>query len=316
MSVITIPFQHSFDFEYETIQRLSPLIRRIVAHNPNFFTFYGTNTYIIGNGEVALIDPGPDSHEHIEAIRTGLKGETITHIFITHTHYDHWPASDAIRSFSSGAVTHGYYPQNSNRSNPAWQSPEERSLKTQERFEITGFIPDIPLARGDLIRGRDWTLESVFTPGHASDHMCYHLQEEQVLFSGDHVMGWSTSVISPPSGNMKQYMESLALLLERDDQTFWPAHGPAIHDPKPFVEAFIAHRKEREAQILDQLRRGIDTIPEMVARIYADVPQHLHPAAERSTLAAISYLIERGVVSCSGMPSPHARYELARPSDK
>lgn len=302
-----IPFKTQFEFQYETIERLSSLVRRIVAENPNFFTFYGTNTYIIGNGDVALIDPGPDIPSHIEAIEEGLRGERVMHILITHTHYDHWPACRKLQE-RFAAKTYGYLPRNNSRSQSARQSARNHSLSTQERFEIMEFTPDIGLADGETLSGRDWTLETVFTPGHSSNHLCFRLKEEKSLFSGDHVMGWSTSVISPPSGNMEEYMESLTLLLNRDDTRYWPAHGPGIEDPKPFVEAFIAHRKEREQQILEQLQRGIHTIPGMVSNIYHDVPKHLHPAAERSTLAAIVYMIRRGIVSVEGEITPHARY--------
>lgn len=304
-----IPFKKHFDFEYEKIQRLSPLVRRIVAENPNFFTFFGTNTYIIGNGEVALIDPGPDSSEHIDTIIQGLEGEKITHILITHTHYDHWPAYAALQK-RFNAQTYGYYPRSDARSQDARQSSEQRSLSTQERFEMVEFIPDVGIEHGDVIAGNDWTIESVFTPGHASNHLCFQLKEEQALFSGDHIMGWSTSVISPPSGNMEEYMDSLNLLLLRDDKYYWPAHGPGIDDPKPFVQAFIRHREEREQQILDQLKKGIHTIPEMVSNIYHDVPIHLHPAAERSTLATIVYLIREGMVIGKDDTKPHTEYYL------
>lgn len=304
-----IPFNKHFVFDYESIEQISPLVRRVVAQNPNFFTFYGTNTYIVGNGEVALIDPGPDDPEHIRAIKNGLAGETITHILVTHTHYDHWPAYLELQRVF-GAKTYGYFSRAQKKPNPAHQSPEERSLNTQERFEITGFIPDISLENGDVIQGDGWTIEALFTPGHASDHICYYLREENALFSGDHVMGWSTSVISPPSGNMQRYMENLDLLLQRNDRVYWPAHGPAIEEPRPYVQSFIAHRQEREEQILDQLKKGRNTIPEMVSYIYQDVPHHLHPAAERSTFAAILYMIEKGTVKCLESPTAYSRYEL------
>jgi glyoxylase-like metal-dependent hydrolase (beta-lactamase superfamily II) len=304
-----IPFNHEFNFEYEKIERLSPMVRRIVANNPNFFTFYGTNTYIIGNGDVALIDPGPDMEEHIDAIIDGLSGETITHIFITHTHFDHWPAVKSIQA-SCSAKTYGYHHKKDYSLNREQDSPEARMLSNQERFEISSFIPDISVAQGDVIEGNGWSVECVFTPGHASNHMCYQLREEKTLFSGDHIMGWSTSVISPPSGNMEHYMNSLDLLLAREDILYWPAHGPGITETKNFVESFITHRKERERQILDQLAKGVNTISEMVADIYHDVPDVLHPAAQRSMLACVIYMVKRGIITCDGEASVSSRLSL------
>lgn len=305
-----IPFQYEFNFEYETVEELSPLIRRIVARNPNFFTFYGTNTYILGRDEVALVDPGPDQAEHIEAITSGLKGETVTHILITHSHFDHWPAAVALQSVYN-APSYGYRPDHSTRG-ASGNGEDISELSNQERFDFTGFIPDIGVSHGEIISGKNWQVECVFTPGHASNHMCYQLQQEKALLSGDHVMGWSTSVISPPSGNMEDYMNSLHLLLERDDRCFWPAHGTGIDDPRPFVRAFIAHREEREQEIIEQLQNGVTTIRRMVPHIYRDVPEHLHPAAERSTLAAVLYMIRRGTISCNGEATVTSELRLIR----
>lgn len=291
-----IPFKHEFNFEYEQIEQVSPLIRRVVARNPNFFTFYGTNTYILGKGSVALVDPGPDDDEHIEAIINGLKGETVSHIFVTHSHFDHWPACAALQEVY-GVKTYGFRPGVDSGGGDT--DEDINDLSNQERFDLTGFMPDVGVSHGEVISGGDWSVECVFTPGHASNHMCFQLREEKALLSGDHVMGWSTSVISPPSGNMEEYMNSLNLLLERDDSYFWPAHGTGIDKPKPFVEAFIAHRKEREQEIINELANGVETIREMVPSIYRDVPEHLYPAAERSTLAAVLYMINRGVITCS-----------------
>ncbi len=299
-----IPFKHEFEFKYGKVERLSPMIRRIVANNPNFFTFYGTNTYILGHGEVALVDPGPDLSEHIDAIRTALKDEVITHILITHSHFDHWPAYESLQMIYD-AKTYGYNPR---ERNPDQTKAGNRSISNQERYEITGFTPDVGILHGDIIKGNGWSIECVFTPGHASNHMCFQLREEKTLLSGDHIMGWSTSVISPPSGNMEAYMNSLTLLLQRDDKYYWPAHGPGIGDPKNFVKSFVAHRNEREQQILDQLKNGANTIREMVPDMYKNVPELLHPAAERSVFAAIIYMAKRGMITCKGEPSAHSEF--------
>lgn len=291
-----IPFVRGFEFEYGKIAQLSPMIRRVVASNPNYFTCYGTNTYIVGKGEVALIDPGPDIAAHIDAILTGLEGETITHILVTHSHLDHWPACKSIQQVCS-AKTYGGT-QDADIMKRDHDSAEAKILSNQERFEIFGFVPDVSIGHGDLIEGDGWSIECVFTPGHASNHMCFQLVEEKTLFSGDHVMGWSTSVISPPSGNMEHYMNSLDLLLEREDIFYWPAHGPGIRDTKDYVRSFIAHRKSRERQILEELAKGPNSISGMVSHLYSDVPEFLHPAAQRSMLAGVVYLIKRGVVRC------------------
>jgi len=294
-----IPFVREFNFEYGKADRLSPMIRRVVANNPNYFTFYGTNTYILGNKEVALIDPGPDMPEHIDAIMDGLGDEVITHILVTHSHYDHWPACKSLQA-ACGAKTYGYFNRKDYKQNREQGSTEARKLSNQERLETGGFIPDISIVHGDVIEGNGWSVECVFTPGHASNHMCYQLREEKTLFSGDHVMGWSTSVISPPSGNMENYMNSLDLLLQRDDVQYWPAHGPGIRNTKNYVESFIAHRKKREQQILDELAKGANTISGMVSDLYSDVPDFLHPAAQRSMLACVIYMIKRGIIACNG----------------
>ena len=248
---------------------------------------------------MAIIDPGPNLEEHIYAIKEGLPGEVITHILVTHTHFDHWPGYQPLKKIY-GAKTYGYHTAKDHLRNNSDDPSESKELSNQERFEISGFIPDVPVHHQDVIEGNGWSVECVFTPGHASNHMCYQLKEEKTLLSGDHIMAWSTSVISPPSGNMEQYMNSLELLLKRDDEYFWPAHGPGIKDTKNFVELFIAHRKEREQQILDQLEKGINTIPKMVTDIYRDVPDFLHPAARQSVLAAMIYMVKQGIVTCNG----------------
>ncbi|MFC1823177.1 MBL fold metallo-hydrolase [Thermodesulfobacteriota bacterium] len=305
-----IPFIREFEFEYGKVERLSPLVRRIVANNPNFFTFYGTNTYILGNGKVAVIDPGPDMREHIRGIMEGLKVEVITHILITHTHFDHWPAYKALQK-AFGAPTYGYDQRLDENPNPVEIPVEAADLSNQERFEMPDFVPDNRIYHGDIIEGGGWSVECVFTPGHASNHMCFQLREEKTLFNGDHVMGWSTSVVSPPSGNMEAYMNSLELLLKRDDVQYWPAHGPGIRDTKNFVESFIAHRNDREQEILDQLAKGVNKIPEMVANIYHDVPEFLHPAAQRSVLAAIIYMVKRGIITCNREASVYSEFQLS-----
>ena len=305
-----IPFNFEFNFEYSRVEQITPLIRRVVAKNPSPLTFYGTNTYIVGFGEVALIDPGPDLDKHVTAIIEGLKEEVITHILITHYHLDHWPAFKPLKN-KIGGKTYGY---NSRRSKEPDQDTLFESLSFEPGMEAkineTDVVPDVSISDGDILESENWSLECVHTPGHHPSHICYYLREEKTLFTGDHVMGWSTSVIAPPSGNMEDYMASLELLLQRDNEVYWPAHGPCIEETKPYVNAFISHRKEREEQILESLSNGIDTIEAMVPGMYHNVPKKLHPAATRSVFAEIIYLIKQGKVVCEGEVSVDATYGL------
>jgi len=295
--MVEIPFRRDLQFEYGKLETLSPLIRRVVARNPGPFTLHGTGTYVVGHGRVAVIDPGPALREHIDALLRELRGETIEHILVTHTHLDHSPASAAVKQATT-APTHGYGPHAAG-AGPAVEEGGDR-----------GFVPDRVLRDSDTVAGPGWHLTAVHTPGHTSNHLCFALEEERVLFSGDHVMGWSTSVIAPPDGNMRDYLRSLAKLLEREDAVYWPTHGPAIRDPKPFVSAFIEHRREREAAILDRLSQGDTEIPAMVQAIYIGLPKVLHAAAGRSVLAHLIELVAEGRVEADGPPTVEARYRL------
>ena len=267
---VEIPFRRDFAFEYGKLEHVAPGIRRIVANNPGPFTFRGTGTYVVGEGEVAVIDPGPDLAEHVEALLTGLAGERITHILITHTHRDHSPAAAAVKA-ATGAPTYGFGPHGGTRGIPGIEEGGDWD-----------FVPDIVTKDGDEIAGAGWRFEAVHTPGHTSNHLCFALPERGVLFSGDHVMGWSTSVIAPPDGDMAAYMASLDKLLQRSDAVYWPTHGPAITEPKEHVRAFIAHRREREAGIVACLEAGIGQIDAMVERLYVGLNPNLKRAAGRS----------------------------------
>jgi glyoxylase-like metal-dependent hydrolase (beta-lactamase superfamily II) len=295
---VTIPFRRELRFEYGEVAELSPLVRRVIAHNPSAFTLYGTDTYIVGRGRVAIIDPGPDRGDHVDAVLSAVKGETVTHLIVTHTHLDHSPAVRAMQ-VATAAPTYGFGPHGTRHQQP----------RVEEGADLE-FIPDHQLSDGDVVEGHGWTLEAVHTPGHTSNHLCFALREERALFSGDHVMGWSTTVVSPPDGDMRAYVESLRKLLGRPDTRMWPAHGPAIDEPAPFVQALIEHREDRERQILECLRDGIDRIPNMVERMYADVDEILHFAAARSVLAHLIYMVETGRVRCDGAPEVDARFAL------
>ena len=283
-----IPFKRELDFTYGVCDTLSPLIRRVVANNPGPFTFYGTGTYIVGRGEVAVVDAGPDLTPHVEALLGAIKGETVSHLLVTHTHRDHSPAVRYMQEIT-GANSYGFGPHGGGRTGEEVEEGADRD-----------FAPDIFVGDGDVISGSGWTLEAIHTPGHTSNHLCFALEEEQVLFSGDHVMGWSTTVVSPPDGSMADYLASCRRLAGRAEVRLWPTHGPAIESPGTFIAALINHREAREVQIGKCLDDGISRIPEMVRLIYADVDPVLHAAAARSVLAHLIHMVETGRAACDG----------------
>jgi glyoxylase-like metal-dependent hydrolase (beta-lactamase superfamily II) len=297
---VEIPFRRDFAFEYGKLEPVAPGIRRIVANNPGPFTFRGTGTYVVGQGEVAVIDPGPDLSEHVDALLASLAGERITHILVTHTHRDHSPAAAAVKK-ATGAPTYGFGPHGGTRGIPGIEEGGDWD-----------FAPDIVTKDGDQIAGNGWRFEAVHTPGHTSNHLCFALPDQGILFSGDHVMGWSTSVIAPPDGDMAAYMASLDKLLQRDDSVYWPTHGPAITEPKEHVRAFIAHRREREAGVVACLEAGIGHIDAMVERLYLGLNPKLRRAAGRSVLAHLIDLVNRGVAKTDSPPSVDATYRLSR----
>ena len=290
-------------FEYGEVAELSPLIRRVVARNPSAFTLHGTGTYIVGRGSVAIIDPGPDDSAHVDATLGALEGETVSHIVITHTHRDHSPAAAEVKA-RTGAKTYGYGPHGSGRPDAEGQGED-----VEEGGDMA-FDPDVRLTDGELIEGAGWTLEAVYTPGHTSNHLCFALPEENVLFPGDHVMGWSTTIVSPPDGDMGRYIASLEKLTRRSDARYWPTHGPAIDNPQDHVRGLIRHRHHREEQILACLAKNITTIPAMVAEMYTEVPEFLHPAAQRSVLSHLIHMSETGRVASDGPPRSNSSYRL------
>lgn len=295
---MAIPFVRTMTFEYGELAEVAPGLRRMVVNNPGGFTFHGTNTYVIGTGEVAVLDPGPLNTEHFDALMSALEGETVTHILLTHTHMDHSPAAKPLKE-QTGAKTYGYGPHGSGK------------LDSGIQVEAGGdmdFVPDVAVRHGDIIKGGDWEVECVFTPGHTSNHICFALPDKQGLITGDHVMGWSTSVISPPDGDMKAYMDSLDILVERADKVLWPAHGDAIRNPATFLKEFIAHRQAREVQITACIADGLTDIRTMVSRMYADVDPKLHRPAAMSVLAHLQHMIATGRASCDGTPGIESVY--------
>jgi glyoxylase-like metal-dependent hydrolase (beta-lactamase superfamily II) len=301
--VTPIPFVPPLEVTYGEVEQVTPLIRRVVADNPSRFTYRGTGTYIVGRGRVAVVDPGPVLDSHRDALATALADDEVTNILVTHCHADHSPLAAWLRAHT-GAPTLAFGPH-------AGGVDPDDDVVTEEAID-TAFTPDVRLRHGEVIEGDGWTIEALHTPGHTSNHLCYALREEQALFTGDHVMGWSTTVIAPPDGDMCAYLASLRLLLERDDAAYWPTHGGPVTEPEPFVEAYLAHRLEREAQVLDCVEQGMGEVPAIVARLYAAVPLSLHPAAARSVLAHLVKLRDDGLVACEGEPSAATRWAVPR----
>jgi glyoxylase-like metal-dependent hydrolase (beta-lactamase superfamily II) len=292
---MAIRFIRTFEPRYGELVQVTPLISRVVANNPGPFTFMGTGTYIVGGKDVAVIDPGPDMPEHVEALKRALDGKRVSHILVTHTHSDHSPAAKPLKEWS-GAKTYAFGPHGSGR---------DDGPKVEAGGDMD-FMPDVRVKDGEVIAGNGFTFESVFTPGHTSNHMCFALNEEKALFTGDHIMGWSTTVVTLPDGDMAQYMDSVRKLEARRDATLYPTHGAPVTDPQPFLAAYLAHRIDRENQVLAAVKDGLDTIPAMVARLYADVDKRLHPAAARSVEAHLIKLEREGRVVRDG-----GRYSLA-----
>lgn len=287
---VGIPFVREFAFTYGRADRVSPLIRRVVAENPGPFTFTGTGAHIVGQGQVAVVDPGPDDPRQVEAILKATRGETITHIFVTHSHLDHSPAARPLAEATGAAIYAG--------------GSRCRASGGGDRLEAgddLAFRPDVALTDGQLFGGPGWTIEAVATPGHTSNHYAYALLEENALFPGDCVMGWSTSVVSPPDGDMGLYMRSLERIRARRYDALFPAHGPPIRRVDAFLAAYIVHRRHREKQILISLETGgAATVRQLVARLYADHDRRLQAAACHSVLAHLLDLYRRGVVDVEG----------------
>jgi glyoxylase-like metal-dependent hydrolase (beta-lactamase superfamily II) len=267
-----IQFYKNFDFEYAVMQTVSPNVRRIVARNPGPFTGPGTGTYVIGHGNVAIIDPGPSMSSHVNALLHALRGETIDKILITHSHPDHYPAATPVQQ-ASGAKIYG-----------AWG--------------------DIPLKDGDTVEGPGWHFTAIHTPGHTSDHLAFALEEENILFSGDHVMGWSTSVILGGEGSLGDYMHSLDKVLARaeagSDKLYLPTHGAAVTDPRTHVRSFIEHRNERTAAIIARLRQGDASTSQIVSAVYVELAPSLQWAAGATVEAHLQHLMEEGIVEPVG----------------
>jgi glyoxylase-like metal-dependent hydrolase (beta-lactamase superfamily II) len=285
-----LPFKTTMNFAYGEPRELAPGVVRIVANNPSPFTFKGTNTYLVGTGSLAVIDPGPDDPAHLDSILAAAGGRPITHIVITHTHRDHTAAMPALLA-RTAAKTAGF-------GRLAARHGDRRTSPSGSEFVDRDFVPDLPLGDGQRLAGDGWALTALHTPGHARDHLCFALEGTRILFSGDHVMGWNTSVVAPPEGNMRAYMRSLELLIGRGDASYLPGHGGQVEDPQRLVRAYLLHRRLREQAILDCIRGGNTTVRAIVPVIYKGLDPRLINAASLSVLAHVEHLIERGLVTC------------------
>jgi glyoxylase-like metal-dependent hydrolase (beta-lactamase superfamily II) len=299
-----ITFDKSFELAPGRVDEVAPGVRRIVADNPGPFTFKGTLTYIVGKGKVAIIDPGPDDPAHIAAVLDAVRGETVTHIFVTHTHRDHSPAVPAIKA-ATGATVYAEGQHRASRPLNAGEAPRMEAANDME------FRPDHALPDGEVVSGDGFALEGVATPGHTANHMAFALKGTDILFSGDHVMGWSTTIVAPPDGAMSDYMNSLNKLAARPEALYLPGHGGAVREAPRFVAGLILHRKAREASILHRLAKGATDIATIVRAVYIGLDPRLTNAAGFSVLAHMEDLVARGQVATEGAPSINGVYRLA-----
>lgn len=295
-----LAFNREMNFEYGVSLRLAPGVRRVVANNPTPFTFKGTNSYIVGEGDVAVIDPGPEDEAHVEALVKALDGERVSHILITHTHRDHTGAVDMFRA-RTGAPVFAFGNTQSERG-------ARTSSPSGKVFVDQAFTPDELVRDGGTIHGRGWSLDAIHTPGHAPDHLCFALSGQRTLFSGDHVMGWNTTVVAPPEGDMGDYLASLERLLDRRDQVFFPGHGGRIQTPRRVVKAYLMHRKMRESAIYACLRDGAEFIPQIVEKIYPHLEAAYRPAAALSVLAHLEFLHHKGLIQADSPLAIETRF--------
>ena len=299
-----IPFDKSFSLAPDQVQEVAPGVRAIAVDNPGPFTFKGTITYIVGRDQVAIIDPGPDDAAHIAALLDAVRGEAVTHIFVTHTHRDHSPAAAKIKAATGAPIL----AQGPHRLARPLHTGEMRRLDASADLD---FRPDIALADGEIVSGRGWTLEAVATPGHTANHMAFAFKEPNLLFAGDHVMAWSTTVVAPPDGAMTDYMASLHKLARRGEPLYLPGHGASVRDAPRYVQHLIRHRQAREASILHRLGKGAADIPTIVRAVYIGLDPRLVGAAALSVLAHLEELVARGAVMTEGPPSIAGTYRLA-----
>jgi glyoxylase-like metal-dependent hydrolase (beta-lactamase superfamily II) len=292
-----LTFNTAFEFAYGEPSPVAPGIVRIVAKNPGPLTFKGTNTYLVGMTGLAVIDPGPDDEAHIDAIVRAANGRNISHILVTHAHRDHVDGAARLRALTGAKVC-------AFQRRPAAQNGKLHH-PAQTEYVNTAIPIDLPVSNNDIIEGHEWAFDALHTPGHAPDHLCFALQKRGVVFSGDHVMAWNTTVVGPPEGVMSDYLRSLQRLLHRSrDKLYLPGHGERLEKPHRTVRAYLLHRRWREQSILSVIREeGGATIPTIVANVYDGLAPNLVPAAALSVLGHVEHLIEQGFVACEGEPT-------------
>lgn len=294
-------FNLEFQPAYGQAVPVAEHVQRITVNNPSPFTFHGTNSYIVGDRSVAVIDPGPDDEAHFQALMKALRGREVTHIAVSHTHRDHSPLARRLKA-ETGAliVAEGPHraarPLHAGETNPFAESSD------------TDFLPDLALSHGERVIGDGWSLTALLTPGHTANHAAFALGDTGILFSADHVMAWATSIVAPPDGAMADYMASLEMLLERDDRLYLPGHGGPVLQPAAFLRGLRTHRKMRERAVKERIRKGDRQIADMVKAIYKDTDPRLHGAAALSVLAHLEDLVERGEVVTEGPPSLKSLY--------
>ncbi len=301
---MAISFDTTFTPAYGEAIRTASGVVRVTANNPGPFSYYGTNSYIIGEETLAVIDPGPDDNAHLDALTAAIAGRPVSHIFVTHTHRDHSPLTAALKELTGATVV----AEGPHRPARPLRIGETNPL---DAAADTDFKPDITVDDSELIAGDGWSLRAILTPGHAANHAAFALEGTGILFSGDHVMAWSTSIVAPPDGSMRDYMNSLDRLLERDDTQYLPGHGGPVGDPARFVAGLREHRIGRENAVLHRLAKGETTIPDMVRAIYKDTDPRMHGAAGLSVLAHIEDLVARGLVATDEDVAIDAHYRPA-----
>jgi len=299
-----IPFDKSFALTPNQVQDVAPGVRAVAADNPGPFTFKGSVSYVVGRDQVAIIDPGPDDPSHVAALLEAVRGETVTHVFVTHTHRDHSPAAAMVKAATGATVL----AQGPHRLARPLHTGEVRRLDASADLD---FRPDVALVDGETVSGQGWTLEAVTTPGHTANHMAFAFREANLLFAGDHVMAWSTTIVAPPDGAMTDYMASLHKLARRSEPLYLSGHGAPVRDAPRYVQYLIRHRQAREGSILHRLAKSEADIPTIVRAVYIGLDPRLAGAAALSVLAHMEELVARGAVITEGPPSIAGRYRLA-----
>ncbi len=297
----SIPYVRDFDPQYGTLVSVSDRVRRLTANNPGPFTAWGTNVYVVGRGQVDIIDPGPNTDEHFEVLIRAIGEERVGRVFVTHQHSDHSPMAHRLASHF-GCQTYGFGPA---------VCQETLDGADMEAANDVDFMPDICVQDEQLFKSDGWSILALHTPGHTSNHVCYAVPEDNGLMCADHIMGWATSVVIPPDGDMGDYMHSLHKIMDRKFAVLWPGHGAGISDPDPFIRAYIAHRNNRNAQILGLLKAGQSQIKAMVRILYAETDPRLHPAASLSVLAHIIHMVKTDLVVCDGAPGLDSTFCLS-----